>query len=679
MTERQPSPAPPIVRPDLSRRGLLAATAVSVPVVGAIGLTILPAHADPTVTDGETRVVDVPLGDVPLIEVDGLEVRDLTDQPATMVGVTWPAEVAEPEVWARGLLADGTWTAWCELETATDPETGEDAPGTEPGWLDGVTALQIRAEVEGADASAELTAHVITTSPTSADAQARSGGTTTRSSVVDQPTASTTAANPATPSIAGGPGFVPRTSWGADESSVRGTSAASALKGIVIHHTAGTNSYTSSQSPQILRGILSYHVNTLGWADIGYNVLVDKYGSIFEGRSGGLHRHIIGAHALGFNTGSFGISLMGDYSSQSVPSAALTAIAKVAGWKLLSTFHHSSTASASWNVTTSGTRFSVGSTQSLPRIFGHRNVNYTSCPGDSLYAKLGTIRSRARTQMDSGWQYHRDAFDRDGGSGRLGSVVRSAHKTGSFWATILTKGLVLSQGDTARATGYPSEVASQWRAAWGRPTGNARTESGYRLQGFEAGASVGTGSSTRFVDQTFSDVPGRMQFFYDIHQLADRGITTGWPDGSFRPLASIQRDAMVVFLYRALGSPSYSPPRTSPFSDLTASTMYYKEICWGRSEGIVAGWPDGTFRPTDPVERGAVAAFLYRASGSPSSGTSSGFDDVPRDHQFAREITWMSQTGISTGWPDGTFRPKDPVARDAMAAFMVRWMDERGL
>src|SRR5699024_8330329 len=110
-----------------------------------------------------------------------------------------------------------------------------------------------------------------------------------------------------------------------------------------------------------------------------------------------------------------------------------------------------------------------------------------------------------------------------------------------------------------------------------------------------------------------------------------------------------------------------------------ASRMYYKEITWAHAEGIVDGWPDGTFRPTASIERGAVAAFLYRASGEPDSGTSSGFSDVPSGHQFAREITWLASTGITTGWSDGTFRPVASIARDAMAAFMIRWMEHRGI
>lgn len=682
VSESSPAPADPETRRrGLSRRGLFAATAASVPAAGVVATTA-PALAAPDVSNGQTAIVDVALADVELtkVDVDGrsVEVREVPDLTATMLGLTWPPETGEPLVTARGLTVEGEWTEWCELETATDPETGEDVPGTEVGWLGEVTAIQVRAEIEESDVTEALTAHIVTTSSTESDDDLEGGDVSTATPSV-QRRAARAAGNPTTPSIAGGPGFIPRARWGADESSVRGTSAASSLKGIVIHHTAGTNSYTKSQSAQIVRGILSYHTGTLGWADIGYNVLVDKYGQVFEGRSGGLHLNIIGAHALGFNTRSFGISLMGDYSSRSVPSAAITAISKVAGWKLLSTFFHSTTGSSSWKVTTSGTRFSTGSTQTLPRIFGHRNVNYTACPGDSLYAKLGAIRSGARSIMDGGWQYHRDAFDRAGGSSALGSVVKSAYKTGGYWATILTEGLVLSQGDTARATGYPSEVSQQWQPSWGRPTGAPRSESGHRLQGFENGASLGKGSDAEFIEESFSDVPGKLQFFYDIHQLVESGITTGWPDGTYRPLADIQRDAMVVFLYRALGSPSFSTPSRSPFTDLSPSTMYYKEITWARSEGIVEGWPDGTFRPTEAVQRGAVAAFLYRASGSPSSGTSSGFGDVPRGHQFAREISWLASTGITTGWPDGTFRPDEPIARDAMAAFMIRWMDHQGI
>jgi hypothetical protein len=216
-------------------------------------------------------------------------------------------------VQVRGRLQEGGWTEWVPLETAEDPETGEDAPGTEAAWIGVVDALQVRAELDGADVTEGLTAHVITTSPAAEDrvVEDTAGAPEPMTLSAQQSTArtaqATTMANPATPVLGpGAPTYTSRAGWGADESLVRGTSAANQLKAVVIHHTAGTNSYTAAQSAEIVRGILVYHTKTLGWADIGYNMLVSKYGQVFEGRSGGLHRNIVGAHAYGFNTGSSG-------------------------------------------------------------------------------------------------------------------------------------------------------------------------------------------------------------------------------------------------------------------------------------------------------------------------------------------------------------------------------------
>lgn len=666
--------------PGVSRRALLTATAVGASATGVV-IGAGPAVADPSVTGGETRVVDVPLAEAPLLEVDGAEVRDLAEQPATMVGVTWPAETEAPTVHARGVDVDGSWTPWLELETAEDPETGEDAPGTEVAWVGVVSALQIRVELDGSDVSTETVAHIVTTSSAPNDDQvdqlSGEDATTTQSQQM-RTMAATAATNPATPRLGPGmPGFVSRAAWGADESLVRGTSGANAVKAVIIHHTAGSNSYTRSESAQILRGILSYHTRTLGWADLGYNILVDKYGQIFEGRSGGLHRNITGAHAYGFNTGSFGISVMGNYSSVAAPNAARTAVARLVAWKLLTTFQTSVWSTASWTPG-SGTRFTPGKRISLATMMGHRDVNYTECPGMSLFRQFDDIRGQAQGYIDNGWKEHLWAFQGAGGAAKLGTVVRSNHRTGSYDATILTKGLILQEG-SGTAHGYASPMALQWRSAWGRPTGSARTSGSTTVQTFQNGSAIKTGSSVQFHDSRFSDVPPGMMFREEIEELAARGITTGWPDGTYRPLAPIQRDAMVAFVYRALGSPAFTPPKRSPFTDMPPGRMYYKEITWAHAEGITTGWNDGSFRPTASIERGAVAAFLYRASGQPSSGTSNSFSDVPSNHQFAREITWLASTGITTGWPDGTFRPLEPIARDAMAAFMIRWMEHRGL
>ncbi|WP_169928786.1 S-layer homology domain-containing protein [Brachybacterium ginsengisoli] len=677
---------PPVV---LARRTLFAVTAAAVPAL-SVGLTVAPALADPTVTDGETRILDVPLAEVQLVEADDVQVRDLPEQPATMVGVTWPTDLDAPEVLVRGIDADGEWTPWLPLETAEDPETGEAVAGTEAGWIGVVSALQILAELDGADITEQLVAHVVTTSPTTADedvlplsasAEYSSGTLADQAQpAAQQRTMSTAAAaNPATPALVGAPSFTSRAAWGADESMVRGTSAADELKSVVVHHTAGTNDYTSAQSAQIVRGILRYHTVTLGWADIGYNLLISKHGQVFEGRSGGLQRNIVGAHAYGFNTGAFGISVMGDYSSSPPPRAAMVALAQLVGWKLLSTFRTSVTGTSSWS-TVENTKHSTGTRVSLPRMFGHRDVNYTACPGDGLYARFGALRGEAQGFLDGGWKEHLWAFEGAGGAAALGTVVRSAHRTGKYTATQLTAGLVLQEGGPAY--GYATPFGARWGSAWGRPTRSVSQDGDRRIQPFENGTAALEKGAVRFVRPSFSDVAPERVFFLEIQDLFAAGITEGWGSGSsrtFRPDSENLRDAMIVFLHRAMGAPAYTPPRTSPFRDVDPSFVFYKEICWAYSEGITEGWGSGSsrvFRPLEPVKRDAVAAFLYRAAGEPPASPSAAdqFVDVPRSHVFAAEIGWMATSGISRGWSDGTFRPDALITRDQMAAFMIRWM-----
>jgi lysozyme len=173
----------------------------------------------------------------------------------------------------------------------------------------------------------------------------------------------------------------------------------------------------------------------------------------------------------------------------------------------------------------------------------------------------------------------------------------------------------------------------------------------------------------------FTDVGPDNGFYSQISWMASTGLSTGYPDGTYRPLNSVNRDAMAAFLYRYAGSPAYTPPATSPFTDVATTDPFYKEICWLASTRIATGYPDGTFQPGQPVNRDAMAAFLYRFQGSPaySPPATPQFTDVGLTDQFYKEISWLASTGISTGYPDGTYRPLDPVHRDAMAAFLYRF------
>ncbi len=172
----------------------------------------------------------------------------------------------------------------------------------------------------------------------------------------------------------------------------------------------------------------------------------------------------------------------------------------------------------------------------------------------------------------------------------------------------------------------------------------------------------------------FPDVPSSHQFLKEITWLAQQGITTGYANGNFRPKEAVSREAFAAFLYRAAGRPSVSLPSRSPFKDVPSSAQFYKEIVWAEGAGITTGWADGTFRPRQSIDRNAMAAFLYRSEGRPSFTPpgSSPFRDLTRSSKFYKEITWLASTRITTGFADGTFRPFSSVTREATAAFFYR-------
>ena len=118
----------------------------------------------------------------------------------------------------------------------------------------------------------------------------------------------------------------------------------------------------------------------------------------------------------------------------------------------------------------------------------------------------------------------------------------------------------------------------------------------------------------------------------------------------------------------------WSPPREvqPTFTDVPLDHPFAGPIEWAAGNDIADGYPDGTFRPTLPVSRQAMTAFLHRDAGRPPVPTTDAptFTDVPLDHPFAGPIEWAAANDIADGYPDGTFRPTLPVSRQAMTAFL---------
>lgn len=179
-----------------------------------------------------------------------------------------------------------------------------------------------------------------------------------------------------------------RKEWGANESWRKGPAAYTPpVKGVIVHHTAGTNNYSREQVPAILRGIYAFHTKDRGWNDIAYHVMVDKWGRLWEGRAGGLDRSVMGAHASGWNDNTFGVSVLGDYNKASVSDAAVRGLERVIAWK-----------AGVHGFNPDGWTYLKGKWVRV--IQGHKDVGNTSCPGTSLYSRLPEIRRRAAELAD---------------------------------------------------------------------------------------------------------------------------------------------------------------------------------------------------------------------------------------------------------------------------------------
>ncbi|MER6085975.1 peptidoglycan recognition protein [Streptomyces sp. NPDC001833] len=193
------------------------------------------------------------------------------------------------------------------------------------------------------------------------------------------------------------PHIVPRSAW--LDASVRRTQPPphydDQVLAVFVHHTDSPNGYSCAQAPEIIRRLYTGQTGDRAWDDIGYNFLVDRCGTIYEGRAGGADRAVTGAHTQGFNHRTAGIAALGTFTAGvPVPRAMTDAIAAVAAWKLgLADVDPRGSARL---VSSNGlSRYREGTTVALPAVAGHQDGYRTNCPGAALIARLPEIRTAA--------------------------------------------------------------------------------------------------------------------------------------------------------------------------------------------------------------------------------------------------------------------------------------------
>lgn len=429
-----------------------AALAESSPVTPAgstQSLPLVPLGPSATRTPGVPGMSASPGG---LPETRGLTAREVTT--FSLVGVVWDdaATQLHGTVQVRTRSAKtATWSGWQDVEThnsehAADPDAVERGSGrirgaTAPLWVGESDGVEVRVQAEPGTPSTRAPARLPTgmrielvdpgaeTPATGSDGKNSGPEGDDKGEVVvpgmTMEMAESSAANiphaelganeiteldkadstadaifasdgeltaAAAPFIGPRPRIVTRKGWGADESlRESGFVYTNTVKAAFVHHSASGNNYACKDAPAVLRSLYRYHVVSSGWRDFGYNFAVDKCGTVYEGRAGGVSKAVLGAHTMGFNTNSMGVAVLGTYTSTTPPAAAVDAVARLTAWKL-GLFSRDPRAKTTLT-SGGGNRYPKGKNVTMNVISGHRDGFATACPGAKLYGKLPSTRT----------------------------------------------------------------------------------------------------------------------------------------------------------------------------------------------------------------------------------------------------------------------------------------------
>lgn len=483
------------------------------------------------------RAADTRLVEEPMAGLGGGEtIREIAqDTPFSMVALTGD-DLTGTEVKVRAKHGNGSWGPWYDAETLEGPNAldsaGDGPRGTDPVFVGLTNAVQISVTrppnapittAPPADNSAELGYRPANTERSLAQNMSAILITPPQAPVDVRFTPPVGVLAPGQP-----PSVISRAQWGADEALKCGNPRYD--KGVragIVHHTAGSNDYAPQDSAAIVRAAYAYHTRTLGWCDIAYNALVDKYGQVFEGRAGGMDRPVEGSHTGGFNTDTWGVAMIGDFQVTPPTEIQLRTTGRLLGWRLgldhvdPKGFVQLTSAGSSY------THFPRGTTPTLPTIFTHRDVGNTECPGDAAYAAMDQIRDIAARFNDPpgpitledrlrGGAIH-TKWKRMGGDTSLLGAPRGpeASATGNARYVSFTRGAIYWSPESG-AQPVGGAIYDAWGALGyelgllGLPTSGEMQEPQWIVQNFQHGTlnfDRETGLVTRVVDGVAQELP----------------------------------------------------------------------------------------------------------------------------------------------------------------------------
>jgi uncharacterized lipoprotein YddW (UPF0748 family) len=234
------------------------------------------------------------------------------------------------------------------------------------------------------------------------------------------------------------PSFVSRVGWGCPGGETTSGLSTTTVTHCIIHHSESPGNDVTD-FPAAVRSIWNYHVNSNGWADIGYNWLIDKNGVIYKGRSWvGTNENSIGAHYCGKNSNTMGVCMIGAFGSITPTTAAQNSLVDIIAYRC-------STAGIDPTVQA----FHAGSSTTQYTVTGHRSINCTTCPGDALWALIPSLRPRIASALSGATP----ALSTSVSSLNVGSVTAGQTQTATYTVSFsnLTAPVSLSVSGTDAA------------------------------------------------------------------------------------------------------------------------------------------------------------------------------------------------------------------------------------
>lgn len=683
----------------------VAASAVSKPSPKPVGA---PA-TEPQGQDSQVIAIDGVDSNVTLTpDSDRGEVAARSGQIATIdfvaAGITWEADPENPVLEATmRVREDGQWSSWSSLEVHPTPRTEETSrTGTEPLITTGADGVQVNVTTTTGQSPKGLQVSLIDPGEAPTDAVVAEQASAPASTVdltaaPREPVDSVSGEQPATAGTDSTrqkaidqlmrPAIVTRAQWGAEESWATNSQVSTELQAMYVHHTAGTNDYTRAQAVQQLRAIYQYHTRSLQWGDIGYHFLVDKYGTVYEGRRGSLEQLVLGAQAGGFNTNTIGVSAMGNYDITAAPQALITSLNSVLAWQAARYGLDATSMTTLTSRASSGSTslYSYGTQVRVPAVLGHRDTNATACPGRYLYPQLPAMRTSIAQKVASAEaKIPPQAPTLSKGSFQIGSngmdaVARWNPVPGATHYQIMYRARPHGGGDISALPWLAGRTTTGTSLTLGTEPGETAQFAVRAVNGSITGPQTYLGQHTGALDWSDSSAV----------TVQGMGVQPHSEGVSGQALVS-QQEGSALTLHQVGAATGVTLRAQVPSGSARVEVTRGNRVVGGMR--FVAGGPTVCTLPIDrpgddirvtvkdDARIDVLAVSAPRAGQSSVPATSNPcqvtFADNPYGSQYFEAIHWIQWSGISNGYAgDNTYRKPRAISRGESLAFIHRFMD----